>query len=287
MKTKIKVLGLASILALALGVVTMNVDVQDLTQANATAKFTMVDGASVRIPSDAEKLQNKGSGIRFTAKMNQTYVTEKFANATNVTLWSKVENTSNSEQVFTKSWVLKGNNAITLSYNESDEAVFNHAIMFDSLINSTAENAEELMARASALDLKGTMWLDVDGEPVQVDNVQEVDTIRSARIVAYTAYQANNSLESLSEYVNNIDSTLLIKENSDDQAFFETGAEEALTLTYGTNARYDLDLYDGLEKIGVNKDLTASDFENGLGSTISLLGFDAQNNVYHTFSIFP
>ena len=279
MKRKIRIFVIAAVAMLALGFGFIGNSASDAVMASGVAKFELIEGASIRIPTAEEALESKGSGIRFGSVITEAYYNEKIAkeSVTSVVLKSKISaNVNGTKKALMQEWILKGDNAITMIYDKNGEMKFFHSIMFDSLIASDSAD----MKIASALDMTADMWLVVDGQIVQADNAGEVDTTRSARIVAYEAYKNGETDETLASYAD-LNSVTKLNE-ARNRIFFEESATEttALTKVIGTEADVSsLALYDGVQKIGVNKDLTATDF-TALGATKQLLAFDSDNKIY-------
>ena len=281
MKRKIRIFVIAAVAMLALGFGFIGNSASDAVMASGVAKFELIEGASIRIPTAEEALKNKGSGIRFGSVITEAYYNENIAkeSVTSVVLKSKISaNVNGTEKTLMQEWILKGDNAITMIYDKNGEMKFFHSIMFDSLIASGSAD----MKIASALDMTADMWLVVDGQLVRADNADEVDTTRSARIVAYEAYKNGETDETLASYAD-LNSVTKLNE-ARNRIFFEESATETAALTKVTGADADaklsdLTLYDGVQKIGVNKQITASDF-TALGEEKGMIAFDNDNKIY-------
>ena len=281
MKRKIRIFVIAAVAMLALGFGFIGNSASDAVMASGVAKFELIEGASIRIPTAKEALENKGSGIRFGSVITEAYYNEKIAkeSVTSAVLKSKISaNVNGTEKALMQEWILKGDNAITMIYDKNGEMKFFHSIMFDSLIASGSAD----MKIASALDMTADMWLVVDGQIVQADNAGEVDTKRSARIVAYEAYKNGETDATLASYAD-LNSVTKLNE-ARNRIFFEESATETAALTKVTGADADaklsnLTLYDGVQKIGVNKQITASDF-TALGEEKGMIAFDNDNKIY-------
>ncbi len=156
------------------------------------SEFIIQEGASVRFATNAETQEGKAvSGIRFAAYITETYyqtlTQTTYPTATEIVLQSTVskvvEESEAAPTPFTYSWNLK--NPIT--FNDQGVATFYHTLNFNSL---TGEN----LKAANAFDLEADFWIEVKtesaAEPIKIeaDNAGEVDTVRSMRQVAYTAY---------------------------------------------------------------------------------------------------
>lgn len=235
MKRKIRIFVIAAVAMLALGFGFIGNSASDAVMASGVAKFELIEGASIRIPTAEEARESKGSGIRFGSVITEAYYNENIAkeSVTSVVLKSKISaNVNGTEKALMQEWILKGDNAITMIYDKNGEMKFFHSIMFDSLIASDSAN----MKIASALDMTADMWLVVDGQTVQADNAGEVDTTRSARIVAYEAYKNGETNKTLASYAD-LNSVTKLNE-ARNRIFFEEPATEttALTKVIGTKA---------------------------------------------------
>ncbi len=297
--TKIKknlliVLAVLTVCMFSLAFGTMNIA---KTQASAepkasVAEFVIQNGGSLRIPSEEEIEEgNSIVGIRFLSYITDAYYEDlkaEYMGATEITMKSTVSKVVGQGQTapapFEYEWDLT---SLTLEDFDSDGiATFCHTINFGKL---TGEDIKT----ASAFEMNADFYIEIENggaEPVKVyaDNVEEVDTTRSMRQVAYMAYTTpstedfiNPSYQEpmLTNYFTLKDSVDAVQDLDEPDTAISEFAPKGVTVDkiYSVD---DLVITDVTAKKLAGESGVFTEADANVGAIKKIVYFDADNNAY-------
>lgn len=269
------ILALVFALSFAFGIIGLNAKHVSAEEPTPKAEFVITNGAFIRLPSEDEI-----SGIKFSAYITSTYYDALKAEneGASITLKSTISKEVGESETAPAPFVYEWDITDQISFDEFGKATFYHTLNFAGL---SGEN----LKKANAFEMTADFFIEVDGKAdvIKADNYATVDTTRSMRQVAFTAYNTVGSEgyknEALKAYFTQEDSTSVLQDMDDKDTLISTYAPSGVNIdkAYLLNGTKAVDVT-GKTLAGENGALTAEDASEG--TTRTLVFFDSDNVAY-------